>query len=198
MSRRVQRLIQEITLHLEHRIPKLLTSAHWPAPLLHSGLFFQNLWKQVTDVMTKYLSLRVWEECTFVSYMIRGHFTPTAPWSIVVVVVVQWINHDLLFVTPWTALHQTSLSLTISRSLPKFMSIESVMLTNHLPPSTIAPLAFTSHLKQGFFFFFYILWGVILVVSSYSSPRVFSRVLIPVFWERTLKSIHSPLFNFVF
>ena len=34
-------------------------------------------------------------------------------------------------VTPWTAAHQTSLSLIISRSLLKFMSIELVMLSNH-------------------------------------------------------------------
>ena len=35
-------------------------------------------------------------------------------------------------VTPWIAAHQASLSLTISLSLLKFMSIESVMLPNHL------------------------------------------------------------------
>ena len=34
--------------------------------------------------------------------------------------------------TPWTAAHQASLSYTISWSLLKFMSIESVMLSNHL------------------------------------------------------------------
>ena len=32
---------------------------------------------------------------------------------------------------PWTAAHQASLSLTISQSLPKFTSIESVMPSNH-------------------------------------------------------------------
>ena len=37
-----------------------------------------------------------------------------------------------LFVTPWAAGHQASLSLTISQSLLKFISIESVMLSNHL------------------------------------------------------------------
>ena len=36
------------------------------------------------------------------------------------------------FATPWTAAHQASLSLTISRSLPKFVSIASVMPSNHL------------------------------------------------------------------
>ena len=37
-----------------------------------------------------------------------------------------------LFVTPWTTAHQASLSITNSRSLPKPMSIESVMPSNHL------------------------------------------------------------------
>ena len=37
-----------------------------------------------------------------------------------------------LFVTLWTAARHASLSLTISWSSPKFMSIESVMLSNHL------------------------------------------------------------------
>ena len=37
-----------------------------------------------------------------------------------------------LFATPWTAAHQTSLSITNSQSLPKPMSIESEMPSNHL------------------------------------------------------------------
>ena len=37
-----------------------------------------------------------------------------------------------LFATPWTAAHQVSLSLTISQSLPKFMSIALVMLSSYL------------------------------------------------------------------
>ncbi|CAN0560594.1 unnamed protein product [Rangifer tarandus platyrhynchus] len=36
------------------------------------------------------------------------------------------------FVTPWTLAHQASLSFTISRSLLKLMSIESVMPSNRL------------------------------------------------------------------
>ena len=40
--------------------------------------------------------------------------------------------------TPWTAACQASLSLTISQSLPKFMSIELVMLSNH--PILYCPL----------------------------------------------------------
>ena len=47
-------------------------------------------------------------------------------------VVVQSLSHAQLFVTPWTAAHQASLSFTISHSLLKLMSIESVMPSNHL------------------------------------------------------------------
>ena len=55
----------------------------------------------------------------------------------------QWLSRVWLFVTPWTAARQASLSITNSRSLLKLMSIESVMPSNHfilycpllLPPS---------------------------------------------------------------
>ena len=49
-----------------------------------------------------------------------------------IVVIVQLVSHVLLFATPWTAAHQASLSFTISWSLLRLMSIESVMLYNHL------------------------------------------------------------------
>ena len=45
---------------------------------------------------------------------------------------VQSLSHVWLFVTPWTATHQASLSITNSQSLPKLMSIESVMPSSHL------------------------------------------------------------------
>ena len=43
------------------------------------------------------------------------------------IVVLQWLNHAWLFVTPWTAALQAFLSFTISQSWLKLMSIESVM-----------------------------------------------------------------------
>ena len=48
------------------------------------------------------------------------------------IVVIQLPSHVWLFVTPWTAAHQVSLSLTISQNLPKFMSIALVMPSSHL------------------------------------------------------------------
>ena len=52
-----------------------------------------------------------------------------------------------LFVTPWSAACQASLSITNSRSLLKLMSIESVMPSNHLilcPPLLLLPSIFPS------------------------------------------------------
>ena len=47
-------------------------------------------------------------------------------------VVVQSVSHVQFFATPWTAACQASLSSTVSQSLLKLMSTESVMLSNHL------------------------------------------------------------------
>ena len=47
-------------------------------------------------------------------------------------IVVHSLSHIQLFVTLWTAAQQDSLSCTISQSLLKFVSIESVMSSNHL------------------------------------------------------------------
>ena len=49
---------------------------------------------------------------------------------------------------PWTAVCQASLSLTVSQSLPKFMSIASVMPSNHLTlchPLLLLPSIFPSN-----------------------------------------------------
>ena len=56
-------------------------------------------------------------------------------------------SHDQLFATPWAAACQASLSLTLSRSLPKFMSIESEMPSSHLilcHPFLLPPSIFPS------------------------------------------------------
>ena len=65
--------------------------------------------------------------------------------------------------TPWTAAHQASLSITNSQSLLKLMSIESVMPTNHL--IVCRPL--------------------LLLPSIFPSIRVFSNLRIrwPKYWS---------------
>ena len=60
---------------------------------------------------------------------------------------VQSLSHVQLFVIPWTASRQASLSNTNSRSPPKLMSIESVMPSNHLilcHPLLFLPSIFSS------------------------------------------------------
>ena len=57
------------------------------------------------------------------------------------------LSHDRLFVTPWTAARQASLSITNSRSLLKLISIESVMPSNYLilcHPLLLQPSSFPS------------------------------------------------------
>ena len=75
-------------------------------------------------------------------------------WNIIIGIVisihfssVQSLSLVQLFATPWTAAHQASLSITNFQSLLKFMSIESVMPSNHLilcRPPLILPSIFLS------------------------------------------------------
>ena len=63
------------------------------------------------------------------------------------VVIVQSFSCVRLFVTPWTAAHQASLSFTISQSLLKLLSIELMMPSNHLIlccPLLLLPSVFPS------------------------------------------------------
>ena len=84
----------------------------------------------------------------------------------VIAAVVQSLSCVQLFVTPWTAACQASLSFTICRSLLKLMSIESVMPSSHL-----------------------ILCGPLLLLPSiFHSIRVFSNELAlcirwPKYWS---------------
>ena len=62
-------------------------------------------------------------------------------------VVAQSLSHVWLFETPWTAARQGPQSFTISRSLLRFLSIESVLPLNHLIfcfPLHLLPLIFLS------------------------------------------------------
>ena len=59
----------------------------------------------------------------------------------------QWLSHVRLFVTPWTAACQASLSITNTQGLLKLMSIELLMSSNHLilcHPLLLPPSIFPS------------------------------------------------------
>ena len=75
-------------------------------------------------------------------------------------------SHVQLFATPWTAAHQASLTITNSQNLLKFMSIESVMPSNHLILS----------------------YPLLLLTSIFPSIRVFSNESVlhirwPKYWS---------------
>ena len=69
----------------------------------------------------------------------------------VLVLVVQSLGRVRFFATPWTAAYQASLSITVSWSLLKLMSIELVMPSNHLILSSPSPPAFNLSQHQGLF-----------------------------------------------
>ena len=69
---------------------------------------------------------------TFTKTLYRLAQVPLAQSLYPQLVLVQLLSHVRLFVTPWTAACQASLSITNSWRLLKLMSIESVMLSNHL------------------------------------------------------------------
>ena len=83
---------------------------------------------------------------------LRTVFTRNTVDHIIVLVNVQFssvqsLSHVRLFVTPWTAARQASLSITNSRSLLKLMSIKLVMPSNHLilcRPLLLPPSIFPS------------------------------------------------------
>ena len=72
-----------------------------------------------------------------------------------VYVVVQSLSHVQLFATHWTTARWVTLSFPISRNSPKFLSIESVMLSNH----------------------FILCYPFLLLPSIFPSIRVFSNEL---------------------
>ena len=101
--------------------PVILVSSHhlstlfWLTPLsFPPGLSFHNLLFQSLS-------------CPKFQFPYLSPFAPTA-----LVVLVEALGCVWLFVTPWTAARQASLSSTVSWGLLKIMSIESVMPANHL------------------------------------------------------------------
>ena len=88
-------------------------------------------------------------------------------WRIRAMVIIHcWVlSYDWLFATPWTETHHASLSFTVFWSLLKLMSLESVMLSNHL-----------------------ILCCPLLLPSIFPSIRIFSNELVlcirwPKYWR---------------
>ena len=100
---------------------------------------------------------------------------------------IQSLSCVRLLVIPWTATFQTSLSFTISWSLLKLMSIESMMLFNHLIlcrpllllPSTFPSIrVFSNELALG------IKWPKYYVTSYRHKLKIMAPVFSEFFWGK--------------
>ena len=116
---------------------------------------------------------------------------------------VQSLSRVRLFVTPWTAAHQASLSITNSQSLLKLMSIEMVMPSNHLilchpllPPS-ILPSIRVFYNESVLRIRWSKYWSFSFSPSNEYSGLIYFRIdwfdLLAV--QGTLKSLPAPLFK---
>jgi len=94
---------------------------------------------------------------------------------------VQLLSRVQLFVTPWTAARQASLSITNSQSLLKLTSIESVMPSNHLilcHPLLLPPSVFPSIMVFSNESVLHIIWPKYWSFSvSISPPNEYSGLI---------------------
>ena len=89
--------------------------------------------------------------------------------------VVHSLSHVQRFATPWTAASQVSLSFTVSWSQLTFMSIESMMLSNHL----------------------ILCCSLLFLPSIFPSIKVFSRELAPLIrWPKYQAAMFKNLYGF--
>ena len=106
------------------------------------------------------------------------------------------------FATPWTAAHQASLSFTVSQSLLKLMSIESVMLSIYVilcpsfhPPLFSCPQSFPASGSFPLFYmaiiWFYLYFCLLLMPLHIYSPLLSHKML------KLMKIVcHDPSFPF--
>ena len=117
-------------------------------------------------------------------------------------VVVQSLSHVWLFVNPWTAARQASLSFTISWSLLKVMSIKLVVPSNHLilcHPLLLLPSIFPSIRVFSNESLLYIRWPKYWSFSLNISPsnEYWRLISFRIDWfdilavQETLKSLHQ-------
>ena len=103
----------------------------------HSWIYLKKtlIWKDVCTsvfIAVVFATVNTWKQmkCPSTDKWIKKLWCIYVQW--IGVVVFQSLKHVWLFVTPWTVAQKAPLPFTISRSLLKFMSNESVMLSNHL------------------------------------------------------------------
>ena len=119
-------LAKEETLPWTHQCNKLhfIICAVLLSEFVSRGVWLQqrHLGSPIKEAaLENFLQSKSWPNCTVELCKTSVRLSP-----------VQSLSRLWLFATPWIAARQASLSLTNSWSLPKFMSIESVMPFSHL------------------------------------------------------------------
>ena len=119
------------------------THAHWVSDAITSWQIDGETMETVTDFIFLGSKITADGDCSHElkeTYSLGEKLWPTFS-------SVQWLSHVWLFVTPWNAACQASLSITTSQSLLRLMSIKLVMPSNHLilcRPLLLLPLIFPS------------------------------------------------------
>ena len=121
----------------------------WSLPIQHVIIFCHNMINKVTDF--SFLFSKITVDGDFSHEIKRCLPLEEKLWQ--TFSSVQWLTRVWLFATPWTTAHQPSQSINNSQSLPKLMSIELVMPSNHLIlcPPLPSPPAFNLFQHQGLF-----------------------------------------------
>ena len=118
----------------------------------------EQLWRVCTSVGHLVCDMLNWLEVLWSVFFVSTCSWPGAGEAAFVLLAFQWrrflpfvvaqlLSRVWLFATPWTAARQASLSFTISQSLLKLMSIESMMPSNYLilcHPLLLLPSIFPS------------------------------------------------------
>ena len=123
-------LNQDITVRTEDTEVKVLV-----CPLVH------------VSVLTAFCSSTVYAPVIKINQVSSFHQHCSNESAAFVVIVLQSLSRIWLFPMPWTAEHQASLSFTISQSLLKFMSIESMMpsaISSSITPFSSCPQSFSA------------------------------------------------------
>ena len=113
-------------------------------------LYIKVFWKQINHIYHESMHL-AWLSAASKKISCKMNKSTNEWMSSKWNVAVQLLSHVWLFVTPWMVPHQAYLSFTISQSLLKLTSVESVMSSCHLILLLLSPLALNLSQHQGLF-----------------------------------------------
>ena len=99
---------------------------------MHYIYYFISSQKQACEADSIMIPFAQMKDCATNTLQEASQLVSALPRSDCAFTSVQSLSRVQLLATPWTTAHQASLSITNSQSLPKLMSTESVMPSNHL------------------------------------------------------------------